>query len=220
REGLVALPAIGRAIAGAIAEMVATGRWSQLERLRGELTPEALFRSIPGIGERLAHTLAEDGRLESLEDLEHAIHFGDLAVKGIGPRRKRMIAAAIAERLGRPAFARPREPAPPPVSLLLDVDRAYREKAAAGDLRRIAPKRFNPTNEAWLPSMHTRRGDWYFTALHSNTRLAHELGKTRDWVLIYHQRDGEPEGRCVVVTRTRGPKAGERVVRGREHEEA
>ncbi|TJW33192.1 MAG: DNA-binding protein, partial [Mesorhizobium sp.] len=50
RDGLVALPAIGTGIAGAIAEMIATGRWSQLERLRGEMEPEALFRSIPGIG--------------------------------------------------------------------------------------------------------------------------------------------------------------------------
>ncbi|WP_246727813.1 hypothetical protein [Chelativorans sp. Marseille-P2723] len=35
RAGLIALPTIGVAIAGAIAEMVTTGHWSQLERLRG-----------------------------------------------------------------------------------------------------------------------------------------------------------------------------------------
>src|SRR5512143_3152937 len=33
--GLDALPRIGRGIAAAIAEMLITGRWSQLERLRG-----------------------------------------------------------------------------------------------------------------------------------------------------------------------------------------
>jgi hypothetical protein len=39
----------------------------------------------------------------------------------------------------------------PPVEELLDVDREYREKAAAGTLRTIAPRRFNPRREAWLP---------------------------------------------------------------------
>ncbi|KSV83639.1 hypothetical protein [Sinorhizobium sp. GL28] len=40
--------------------------------------------------------------------------------------------------------------------------------------------------------------------------------RTSDWVVIYHQRDGEAEGRSVVVTRTRGWNAGQRIVRGRE----
>jgi hypothetical protein len=52
---------------------------------------------------------------------------------------------------------------------LLDVDREYREKAAAGTLRLIAPRRFNPTGEAWLPVLHTRRGQRRYTALFSNT---------------------------------------------------
>lgn len=214
QEGLEALPTIGEAIAGAITQMVASGRWAQLERLRGEHTPEVLFRTIPGIGARLAGVLAEDGRLETLEDLEHAIHFGNLALKGIGPRRKQMIAATLADRLGRRSAPRHwKRPSQPPEPLLLDVDRTYREKAASGALRQIAPRRFNPTHKAWLPIMHTRLGDWHFTALFSNTRRAHELGKTRDWVVIYHQRDGEPEGRSVVTTSRYGPTAGARVVR-------
>jgi len=220
REGLVALPAIGKGIAGAIAEIVSTGRWSQLERLRGELAPEALFRTIPGIGERLAHRLAEQAQLESLEDLEYAVHFGKLAVAGVGPRRKRMIAAALAERLGRPVFTTREVHAPlPPVALVLQVDAMYRERAAADQLRKIAPKRFNPTGEAWLPIMHARHDDWHFTALFSNTRLAHELARTHDWVVIYYQREGQPEGRCTVVTETRGSKAGTRVIRGRDDED-
>lgn len=218
RTGLIALPAIGVGIAGAIAEMVTTGHWSQLERLRGELAPEVLFRTIPGIGAKLAHRLADEGQLESLEDLEHAIHFGDLAVEGFGPRRKRMIAAALAERLGRPAFTRSGKGRSPPVTVLLDVDRMYRERAAEGRLRKIAPRRFNPTGEAWLPIMHAFHGGWHFTALYSNSRLAHELKKTADWVVVHYQRDGIPEGRVTVVTRTRGPLAGQRVVRGREDE--
>ena len=220
RDGLIALPAIGTGLAGAIAEMVATGRWSQLERLRGEMEPEALFRSIPGIGPRYAHSLAEDGQLETLEDLENALHSGALHVKGIGHRRKEMLGAALAERLGRARLSTTHQPQPlPPVSMLLDVDRMYREKAAAGVLRKIAPKRFNPKGEAWLPVLHARHDNWHFTTFFSNTRLAHELARTSDWVVIYFQAEGQPEGRCTVVTETRGPMAGKRVVRGREDEQ-
>jgi len=103
--------------------------------------------------------------------------------------------------------------------MLLEVDQMYREKAAAGALRKIAPKRFNPKGEAWLPVLHARHDNWHFTAFFSNTRLAHELAKTSDWVVIYFQADGQPEGRCTVVTETRGPSAGMRVVRGREDEQ-
>lgn len=220
RDGLIALPAIGTGLAGAIAEMAATGRWSQLERLRGDMEPEALFRSIPGIGPRYAHSLAEDGQLETLEDLENALHSGALHIKGIGHRRKEMLGAALAERLGRARLGTTHLPQPlPPVSMLLDVDRMYREGAAAGALRKIAPKRFNPKGEAWLPVLHARHDNWHFTAFFSNTRLAHELARTSDWVVIYFQAEGQPEGRCTVVTETRGPMAGKRVVRGRENEE-
>jgi DNA uptake protein ComE-like DNA-binding protein len=50
----MALPGIGRGIAMAIMEMLSTGRWSQLERLRGSLQPEQLFQTLPGIGPELA----------------------------------------------------------------------------------------------------------------------------------------------------------------------
>lgn len=214
REALEALPAVGEAIASAIIEMVTTGHWGQLERLRGELAPEVLFRTIPGIGPRLASLLAEDGTLETLEDLENAIHVGKFALKGIGPRRKQMIASALAERLARRSTPHLwKRSSQPPDALLLEVDRAYRDKAASGALRLIAPRRFNPTHEAWLPVMHSQVGDWHFTVLFSNTRRAHELGKTKDWVVIYHQRDDEPEGWSIVTTSMHGSTAGKRVVR-------
>lgn len=54
RAGLIALEGVGAGIAAAIAEIVATGRWAQLERLQGLLEPEKLFRSLPGIGPKLA----------------------------------------------------------------------------------------------------------------------------------------------------------------------
>jgi hypothetical protein len=220
REGLMALPTIGRGIAAALAEMVATGRWSQLERVRGGLEPEQLFQTIPGIGRELAGRVCEELHIETLEALEMAAYDGRLQrVTGFGPRRAEMVRVALAERLGRPRLRRMLQMQErPSVALLLDVDREYREKASAGTLRRIAPKRFNPTGEAWLPILHTSREGWEFTALYSNTRLAHELGRTRDWVVIYYHSDSSPEGQCTVVTETRGPTRGGRVVRGREEE--
>jgi hypothetical protein len=218
RDGLEAMPNIGRGIAAAIAEMLTSGRWSQLERLRGDLIPQKLFMTIPGVGPELAARIADAG-IETLEDLENALHLGELPVRGLGGRRRAMLSAALAERLGRPIR---RHPAPaselPPVELLLEVDRMYRDRAAAGTLRTIAPKRFNPSGEAWLPVMHARHDPWHFTALFSNTRLAHELGRTRDWVVVYFHRDDGPEASCTIVTETRGPHAGRRVVRGREDE--
>jgi hypothetical protein len=98
----------------------------------------------------------------------------------------------------------------------LDVDREYLEKASANTLRKIAPKRFNPAAEAWLPVLHTSRGNWQFTVLFSNTHRAHELRKTNDWVVVYFHIDTEPEAQCTVVTETRGPLDGRRVIRGRE----
>jgi hypothetical protein len=103
------------------------------------------------------------------------------------------------------------------VAALLAVDAEYREGARAGTLRRITPRRFNPERAAWLPVLHTERDGWSFTALFSNTARAHELGRTRDWVVLYAERDGE-EDRCTVVTETSGPLSGRRVVRGREAE--
>jgi hypothetical protein len=218
-EGLDALPTIGRSIALAIQEMLRTGRWQQLERLRGTLDPEQVFQSIPGIGPELAQRIHETLEIESLAELELAAHDGRLEqVSGVGPRRARMIAAALGQMLQRRS-AKPRGPGSEPgVDLMLDVDREYRRKAARNALRKIAPRRFNPTGEAWLPILHAQRGDWHFTALFSNTARAHELGKTDDWVVLYFHTDHGPEAQRTVVTETSGPLQGRRVVRGREAE--
>lgn len=93
-----------------------------------------------------------------------------------------------------------------------------REKADQGVLPKIAPRRFNAPGQAWLPILHTERGDWRFTALFSNTALAHELGRVGDWVVIYFHQDSGPEGQRTVVTETGGSLLGRRVVRGREAE--
>jgi hypothetical protein len=223
-DGLIALPHIGEGIAGAIAEILATGRWSQLERLRGTLDPVAAFRAIPGIGPDLARHIHDTLHVDTLEALEAACADGRIeTVPGIGPRRAASIRAALAQLLGqrRVRALRGRNGAPqhePTVELLLSVDREYRDKAAQGTLRTIAPKRFNPEGKAWLPVLQTTRGDWHFTALYSNTAKAHELGRTRDWVVIYFYDADHVELQRTIVTESRGPLAARRVVRGREGE--
>lgn len=220
RQALEALPAIGRGIAAAIAEMIVTGRWSQLERLRGKLNPEALFLTVPGIGPRLASRICSELHLENLAALEVAAYDGRLErLAGFGPRRLQMVRSVLAERLGRPRLRSLRPSiAQPDVAVLLGVDAEYRRRAETGELAVIAPRRFNPGGAAWLPVLHTTRGVWQFTALYSNTRQAHEFGRVGDWVVIYYQTDDLPEGQCTVVTERRGDLAGQRVVRGREAE--
>ncbi len=38
----------------------------------------------------------------------------------------------------------------PTVGLILNVDAEYRRQVAAGRLKKIAPKKFNPDEKAWL----------------------------------------------------------------------
>lgn len=218
-EGLIELPNIGNRLARAIDEMVATGRWIQLERMRGEAEPEKLFQMVPGIGAVTARAIQNELHVDTLEALEIAAHDGRLElVQGIGPRRAASIRASLASMLARRRRRGSDDHEEPPVALLLEIDALYREKAKAGDLERIAPRRFNPTGEAWLPIFHIDRDGWSFTALFSNTAMAHKLGRTDDWVVIYFGRPGGPEHQRTIVTETRGPLEGRRTVRGREAE--
>ncbi|HSL52711.1 MAG TPA: helix-hairpin-helix domain-containing protein, partial [Candidatus Deferrimicrobiaceae bacterium] len=77
-EGLDALPGVGPRIAAAIVEMLRTGHWSQLDRLRGSLDAERLFRAIPGLGPALARRVHEALHVDTLEALEVAAHDGRL----------------------------------------------------------------------------------------------------------------------------------------------
>jgi len=219
--GLEDLPSIGRGIASALLEMTRTGRWTQLERLRGSADPVQLLTAVPGLGHRLAERIHDELHIDTLEALELAAHDGRLeSVPGVGPRRAAAIRANLQVMLSRGRAHRAPAPgqagAEPAVSTLLAVDSEYREKAEAGTLPTIAPRRFNPAGEAWLPVLHTVRDGWHFTALYSNTAQAHQLNRTRDWVVLYFYDDQHTEGQHTVVTETHGPLAGRRVVRGRE----
>jgi hypothetical protein len=216
-DGLKGLRGVGDGIARSIRELVIHGRLPMLDRLRGEADPVRLLASVPGIGFRLADRLHEELGLETLADLEAAAHDGRLeTIAGFGQKRLAGIRDSLAHRLGR--LYRPPTSAPPPfVSELLDVDREYREQAGAGTLPRIAPRRFNPSRAAWLPVLHARRGRRAYTALFSNTARAHRAGTTGDWVVLYEDGEGG-EQLHTVITATRGPLTGRRVVAGREAE--
>ena len=222
--GLDALPAVGPGIAAAIGEILQTGRWARLDRLRGSADPVAVFRTIPGVGSQLALRLHDELGVDTLEALEVAAHDGRLErMPNIGARRAASIRAALTQMLDRARAMRRQRPADaageqPPIEALLDVDREYRAAAAAGTLPTIAPRRFNPEGKSWLPVLHTRRGRWSFTALYSNTARAHELDRLHDWVVLYAEDEAHHERQYTAVTAARGTLAGRRVVRGREDE--
>jgi len=225
-SGLLEPLGLGPASGLVIRELLETGRLALLDRLEGEVSPEDLFMTVHGMGEALARRAHTMLNLETLEDLAAAAHDGRLErLPGFGPKRARIVARAVAERLAgsrrrwspHPSPERPDPCAPPPVELLLAIDSGYRHRAGNGALRRIRPRRFNPGKETWLPVWHGERGGWWFTAMFSNTGLAHEMGMTGTWVVIYFERDGH-EGQATVVAAPRGPLAGMRVVRGREKE--
>jgi DNA polymerase (family 10) len=217
-DGLEQLPGVGPSIARAIRELLVRGRLPMLDRLRGAADPLKVLASVPGIGRTLAERLHDELGLHTLEDLESAAHDGRLAtIAGFGEKRLAGIRDSLAHRLGRVRIAPARTVRPPSVAELLDIDREYRARAAAGELQLIAPRRFNPSGEAWLPVLHTQRGRRRYTALFSNTARAHRSGKTHDWVVIYCD-DGAGEPQYTVITASRGPQSGRRVVAGRERE--
>ncbi len=226
--GLREMPGIGVTLARAIGDLIRTGRLPMLDRIRTETDPVMLLTSVPGIGRVLAERLYQDLSIHSLEELEVAAHDGRLAeLGGLGPKKLAGIREMLASRLqhvrapaGPPrSTIRRREPSPEPgVEELLDVDREYRARAAADQLHKIAPRRFNPGGEAWLPVLETQRGARKYMVLFSNTARAHERGKTQDWVVLYYNGGTRGERQCTVITAERGLLAGKRIVRGREAE--
>jgi hypothetical protein len=168
----------------------------------------------------LAWKLYDDLGIETLEELESAAHDGRLeALAGLGAKRLAGVRDSLAHRLGRARLSV--SPAPksdePGVAELLDVDNEYRREAAKDTLKRIAPRRFNHTGETWLPVLHTARGKRHYTAFYSNTARAHDLHKSRDWVVLYQEGEGA-ERQYTVITSEFGRLKGRRIVRGREEE--
>ena len=231
-EGLQRLPTIGQSLAHSIEQLVRTGRLPLLDRMAGGNEAEHLFATVANVGPELARRIHEKLGIETLLELQAAASDGRLSrVAGFGPKRIQAVRESLAGRFARKSKTPTAAPQSPtddttaatdadrsvPVAELLDIDREYRDKAQHGKLPRIAPRRFNPTAEAWLPVLHTLRGERHFTALYSNTARAHELGTTHDWVVIYRDDHGGA-GRWTVITSAFGKLRGQRVVRGREQE--
>ncbi len=155
--------------------------------------------SIKGVGDRLAGLIQEyinTGQVELLKTLE----------KEVSPEKVQDVSEHQFEK-----------PLRLPVGLILKIDEEYRSKAAANKLKKIAPRLLNPGRKAWLPILLTTQKGYKFTVMFSNTKRAHERGKTDDWVVVYYEK-GEGENQCTVVTETRGKLKGKRVIRGRETE--
>lgn len=216
---LTELPGIGDSIAGMIEQYCQNNSIPLLDRLRGKARQETIFTTVAGVGPKTAELIHEKLGIDTLEALEVAAYDGRLgSVPGIGHKRLRAVRESLAGRFQRyprrveqPPAARPE----PPIEHLLSIDEEYRRRAKRGQLVQISPLRFNPDGKTWLPILKTRRGGYRYTALFSNTPLAHQLGMTHDWVVIYRTGD---QNQWTVTTEHRGIRSGRRIVKGREAE--
>jgi hypothetical protein len=219
-EGLIRIRGIGKSLARSIDQLARTGHLPLLERLRGNHATESIFTTVPNIGRELARRIHDELHIETLAELASAARDGRLArVPGMGQKRLRAVRESVDARMHhherRQAVDTHDDDVP--VEELLDIDAQYRRLVERGKLPLIAPRRFNPTGQAWLPVLHTERHARHYTALFSNTARAHELGTTHDWVVIYRD-DTHADGRWTVITSQFGRLRGRRIVRGREDE--
>ncbi len=218
-DALAAL--LGEAIGAAAAEMARGGRWPFLDRLRGDSDPPALFRTVPGMGAQTAARIYDELHIDTLTALEAAAADGRLAsVRGLGPRRVAVLRTALGKRLdrvrGRAHPAAGAALSEPTAEAILAVDALYRVQAE--NLPRLATNRLNADGRAWLPILHTRRGDWRFTALYANSAQARGGGRSEDWISVVFHDGQQREGQRAVFTATSGDLAGRRVIQGREAE--
>ena len=138
RRGLLAIPGIGVSLASAIEEILRSGRWVQLERLRGASDPEHLFQTVAGIGPELARRIHERLHIDTLEALELAAHDGRLeSVPGMGARRVAAIRSLLLSMLQRVRTVPPKPLVEPEAALLLErrprIPRARRRGPPAQD---------------------------------------------------------------------------------------
>jgi len=97
-EELIALPGIGRDLAGKIREYLTTGRIAKYDELTKEIPASVLeLLRVPGIGPKKAKQFLETLRISSIDDLEAAIKEGRLkGVPGIQERTEQNLLKGIA----------------------------------------------------------------------------------------------------------------------------
>ena len=95
---LTSIPGVGKNIALKIEEFIQTGRIKHLEKLRGRIPPGvAELLKIPDVGPKTALMLHRQLGIESIEDLEEAIHKHELRpLKGMGEKTEENILRGIA----------------------------------------------------------------------------------------------------------------------------
>jgi hypothetical protein len=225
---LTRLPGIGISIARTLERLCETGHAPLLDQLRAVFGPEEKLATIPGIGPKTAASIHSLLGIETLSDLQAAAYDGRLnRVPGIGRKRLQAVRETLAGRFRRPLrFAKQAGGNAQELSAgdkrrlvadLLSVDEEYRRRAEIDSLLRVAPRRFNPNREAWLPILETERLGRRYKAIYSNTARAHELDTVRDWVVISRDVAGG-EGQWTVLTSRFGKLRGRRIVRGLERE--
>ena len=95
---LTDIPGVGPGIAGALREILSTGRYGAFEQLQEELPGSLLtLLDVPGVGAKTAARLYRELNVSSLADLEQALQSGRLrALKGMGPKAEQRVAEGLA----------------------------------------------------------------------------------------------------------------------------
>ncbi len=204
REALESLPGVGAHLAFTLEKLVRDGELRTLGPAPEETNPRERVMSLPGVGTRTIERMQEAG-IATLEAVERADESGTLGQFGVTGKHLRGIQTALAarrrERLSEVPAAHE-----PSIADLLAVDEDYRELAASQEER-----------SEGSPVLTVCRDGWTLQATFSASPLAHRLGQARDWVVIHFTNDDE-SGERTIVTETRPPLRGQRVVRGRESE--
>jgi DNA polymerase (family 10) len=142
REGtLVGIEGFGTAIAEKVAELIATGRLSFLERLEVEVPATLLaVRALPGIGPRTAAMLWHEAGITTVDELEAAARSGRLSgLPRLGTRSVEKVLRALEQRRESAREPRPRADVEPLAAELLGAVRsipAVRLAEVAGSYRR------------------------------------------------------------------------------------
>jgi DNA polymerase (family 10) len=130
------LPGIGKDLAGKIAAIVESGKFTLLEELKRKLPGQlAEIAALPGLGPKRVKLLYDQLKVRTLDDLRRAVKAGRLRqVRGLGAAVERKVSDAIAKPTAGKRFKLPVAEAE--ASALLDWMRPVGKVIVAGSYRR------------------------------------------------------------------------------------